>query len=248
MKKGLFLVILTLLQLSGAFAQEGTWNVIGSAGVAALSMRDVERDNQNDINGWNLYENIPIGSFQPFDYAFSWSVSGSYRFDRDWAVTFGITDFKKEVAASYRDARVDLELRRTVGSMDFMAGLAYFFPPAIQQVETYFLLELGLMNSRATAEALGSKTEKINDSTYTYTTYDTHGVYDKSKLIVNVGVGATSQMFEPLFMRVQATYKMAKIGKIDGEVTQFGATVPHTTSIDFDYSSFLITIGFGISF
>ena len=47
-------------------------------------------------------------------------------------------------------------------------------------------------------------------------------------------------------MKLEGFYKFAKIGKIDGELTQFGAPVPHTTSIDFDYSSFFITLGFGM--
>jgi len=239
--------VLFFFPFAVAIAQEGTWTFSGSAGFAALSLRAVEQDNENDVRGWNVYENIPIGSFQPLDYAFTYSLSGSYRFDRDWAVTVSVVDFKKEVATSYRDGSTDLRLRRSVGSTDLMAGLAYFLPPALYQVETYFLVEVGLMNSRATAEAIGSKTQKLNDSTYSYATYDTHGVYEKSKMIVNVGLGATSQMFEPVFMKVQAVFKFAKIGKIDGEVTQFGTTVPHTTTIDFDYSSFIITIGFGIT-
>ena len=209
-------------------------------------MKDVEGDNKKDVELWNLYENIPIGNFQPLDYALAFSASGSYRFDRDVAVTFAVSNFRKEVVASYHGDQVSLDLRRDVGSTDFKVGLAYYLPPAIYRVESYVLVEVGVMNSRATATAFGTKTEKAADSTLTTTTYDSEGVYEKSKMFVTAGVGATSMMFSNVFMKLEAIYKFARIGTIDGQLRRFAVTNPHTTSIEFDYSGFFITIGFGI--
>ncbi|MBF8248881.1 MAG: hypothetical protein HW374_1681, partial [Bacteroidetes bacterium] len=40
----------------------------------------------------------------------------------------------------------------------------------------------------------------------------------------------------------------ARIGTIDGQLRRFAVTNPHTTSIEFDYSGFFITLGFGMEF
>jgi hypothetical protein len=229
-------------------AQEGTWTLSGSTGVVVLTLNDVEGDNRKDVELWNLYEKIPIGDFQPLDYALAFSASGSYRFDRDMAVTFAVSNFRKEVVASYHGDQASLDLRRDVGSTDFKLGLAYYLPQAIYRVESYVLVEVGVMNSRATATAFGTKTEKAADSTLIITTYDSEGVYEKSKMFVTAGVGATSMMFSNVFMKLEAIYKFARIGTIDGQLRRFGVTAPHTTSIDFDYSSFFITFGFGMEF
>ena len=229
-------------------AQEGTWTLSASTGVVVLTLKDVEGDNRRDVELWNLYEKIPIGDFQPLDYALGFAASGSYRFDRDIALTFGVTNFRKEVATSYHGNDASLEMRRAVGTTDFKLGIAYYLPRTFQDIESYFLVELGSMRSRATADAFGTRTEKAADSTITIITYNTQGVYEKSKLVVTAGFGATSRVFSNVFMKLEGFYKFAKIGKIEGELAQFGAPVPHTTSIDFDYSSFFITVGFGMEF
>ncbi|MEK6565116.1 MAG: hypothetical protein AABZ41_00260, partial [Bacteroidota bacterium] len=82
---------LLLASFSPLHAQEGTWTLSGSTGVVILTLKDVEGDNRRDVELWNLLEKIPIGNFQPLDYALGFAVSGSYRFDRDIALTFGVT-------------------------------------------------------------------------------------------------------------------------------------------------------------
>ena len=243
--KALMLLLPASLSLH---AQEGTWTLSGSTGVVVLTLKDVEGDNRRDVELWNLYEKIPIGDFQPLDYALGFAASGSYRFDREIALTFGVTTFRKEVATSYHGNEASLEMRRAVGTTDFKLGLAYYLPQTFQDIESYFLVELGSMRTRATADAFGTRTEKNADSTITIITYNSQGVYEKSKLVVTAGFGATSRLFSNVFMKLEGFYKFAQIGKIDGELTQFGAPVPHTTSIDFDYSSFFITLGFGMEF
>ena len=243
--------LFSLLILTSAFplsAQEGTWTLSGSTGIVVLTLKDVEGDNRRDVELWNLLEKIPIGNFQPLDYAMGYAASGSYRFDRDIALTFSVTNFRKEVATSYRGSEASLEMRRTVGTTDFKLGLAYYLPRSFQDIESYFLVELGSMMTRATADAFGTRTAKNADSTLTLITYDSQGVYEKTKLVVTAGFGATSRLFSNVFMKLEGIYKFAKIGKIDGTLTSFGAPVPHTTSIDFDYSCFFITLGFGMEF
>ncbi len=237
---------LLLASFSPLHAQEGTWTLSGSTGVVILTLKDVEGDNRRDVELWNLLEKIPIGNFQPLDYALGFAVSGSYRFDRDIALTFGVTTFRKEVATSYHGSEASLEMRRVVGTTDFKLGLAYYLPRTFQDIESYFLVELGSMRSRATADAFGTRTGKNADSTITLITYNSQGVYEKSKLVVTTGFGATSRIFSNVFLKLEGIYKFAKIGKIDGELVQFGTPVPHTTSIDFDYSCFFITLGFGM--
>ena len=249
MKHSFRILIFFLFALSFPLrAQEGTWSLTGSAGVVVLTLKDVEGDNRRDVELWNLVEKIPIGDFQPLDYALGFAVSGSYRFDRDIALTFGVTNFRKEVATSYQGSEASLQMRRAVGTTDFKLGLAYYLPRTFQDVESYFLVELGSMMTRATADAFGTRTDKAADSTITIITYNSQGVYEKSKLVVTAGFGASSRLFSNVFMKLEGFYKFAKIGKIDGTLTQFGAPVPHTTSIDFDYSSFFFTLGFGMEF
>ncbi len=246
-----FSTILPFFIIASAFplrAQEGTWSVSASTGIVVLTLKDVEGDNRRDVELWYLNENIPIGNFQPLDYALGFAASGSYRFDRDIALTFGVTTFRKEVATSYHGSEASLEMRRVVGTTDFKFGLAYYLPRSFQDIESYFLVELGSMRTRATADAFGTRTEKNADSTITLITYDSQGVYEKTKLVVTAGFGATSRLFSNVFMKLEGIYKFAKIGKIDGTLTSFGAPVPHTTSIDFDYSSFFISLGFGMVF
>jgi hypothetical protein len=210
-------------------------------------MTQVDEDNQRDIEGWNR-QGVYIGSFPSIKNAFMLSLKGVYRHDRDVAVSLAVADGSREVSTSYTTPEQTLTLIRSVGFTDVTFGVLYHFPLAFHSVESYLGGEVGFMWARAQAEAYGTKTIKIVDSTQTIVTVDTKGIYKARKTMANVTAGATVWVFEPVFVRAEAQYKVGNVGKMDGHVTRTGSERDETTSIEFNYSGFLLTLGLGVRF
>ncbi len=237
---GLFVV--TLVQ-----AQERTFTLSLSAGLAHMSLDQVDQDNQSDVEGWNR-QGIFIGSFPSLKNAFMLSAKGSYRYDRDVAFSFSFSDASREVSTLYNTPEQTLKLVRSVGFTDATFGVVYHFPLYYDLAESYAGAEVGLMWARAHAEAYGTRTLKIVDSTETFPTLDTKGTYNATKTMVNALVGMHVRVFESLFLSAELKYKVGKVGKMDGHVTRIGSEGDETTSIEFDYSGLLITLGLGVKF
>lgn len=242
-----FSFLLALLALQISSAQEHTFLFSVSAGLARMSLDQVDEDNQRDVEGWNL-QGVPIGSFPSMKNAFMLSLKGSYRYDRDIALLFSISDASQEVSTSYNTSDQTLELIRSVGFTDATFGVLYHFPLYYDIAESYAGAEIGVMWARARAKAYGTRTRKIADSTETVPTVDTKGTYKANKTIVNALAGMTVQVFEPLFLSAELKYKVGKVGKMDGHVTRIGDERDETTSIEFDYSGLLVTLGLGVRF
>lgn len=237
---------IVLLSVIGEVAksQEGTWMFSGSVGTATFALQQVNDDLENDVQGWNT-AGIPISPFPPLKSALLASGTVSFRYDRDFDVSLSVIYASKQVETSYKDADQLLLLKRSVGSTDLMMGLAYHPPPAIYFVDWYFEVNVGYIFARAGSDAFGTKT-KQTDSTQTVTTLDTQGSFRKTKLIAAGGVGANVKILESVAIKLQAKYRVATLGKLDGDVTRLGDTQPQTTSIEFDYSGFLFSLGVGI--
>lgn len=240
-------VVLLLLISFSSFAQENTFSLNLSAGLARLQLDQVDEDNQRDVEGWNR-QGVFIGPFPSIKSAFMLSLKGVYRHDRDVAFSLSVSDGSREVSTSYTTPEQTLTLVRSVGFTDVTVGVLYHFPLYYDRVESYIGGEVGFMKARAEAEAYGSKTVKIVDSTQTFVTADTKGKYRASTTMASVMLGATVQLFEPLFLRAEAQYKVGKVGKMDGHVTRMGTEREETTSIEFNYSGFLLTLGVGVRF
>lgn len=237
--------VLTLTPPLALFAQEETFSVNISAGFARLQLDQVDDDNQRDVEGWNR-QGVFIGPFPSIKNAFLLSVKGVYRYDREVAFSFSISNGSREVSTSYTTSEQTLTLIRSVGFTDVTVGVLYHFSLYSGRAESYIGGEAGLMNARAEAEAYGAKTTKIVDSTQTIITADTKGKYSAGKTMASVIVGATARVVEPLFLRAEAQYKVGNVGRMNGRVTRIGSEREETTSIEFNYSGFLFTLGIGI--
>ncbi len=240
-------LLLLFMSTSLLSAQEGTFSFSLSAGLARLSLDEVDRDNQRDVEGWNR-QGVVIGAFPSMKNSFMLSFTGAYRYERDVAFSFSVSDGSREVSTSSSTPEQTLTLIRSVGFTDFTFGVLYHFPLYYDLVESYAGAEVGLMRARAQAEAYGRKTIKIVDSTQTVVTADTKGTYKASKTTVNVTLGSTVRVFAWVFLRAEAQYKVGKVGKMDGRVTRMGSELEETTSIAFNYSGFLLTLGLGVRF
>lgn len=241
------LVSFILLTVAACFshAQERTFSFSLSAGYARLSLDQVDEDNQRDVEGWNR-QGLPVGSFPSMKNAFMLSLKGVYRYERDVAFSLSVSDGSREVSTTYNTPEQTFTLVRSVGFTDFTFGVLYHVPIYYDVVEGYAGADVGLMRARANAEAYGTKTIKIVDSTQTVVTADTKGTYKASKTMVNVTLGTTVRVFEPMFLRAEAQYKVGKVGKMDGHVTRMGSEGEETTSIEFDFSGFFFTLGIGV--
>jgi hypothetical protein len=229
------------------FAQEGTFSLNLSVGLAHLQLDQVDEDNQRDVEGWN-HQGVFIDPFPSIKNAFMLSLKGVYRYDRDVAFSLAISDGSREVSTSYTRPEQTLTLIRSVGFTHVTLGVLYHFPLFYGRAEGYVGGDVGVLKARAQAEAYGSRMVKIIDSTQTFVTADTKGTYRASKTVADVTLGATVRLFEPVFLRTEAQYTVGKVGKMDGRVTRMGTERDETTSIEFNYSGFLFTLGVGVQF
>ncbi len=246
-RRGLLLAVTIIAFHQRAWSQERTLTVNASVGYKLLQMKDVDGDNQRDVEAWND-QGIPIGPFPPLKATLSLSISVSYRFNRDNAVSLSIATMSRQVVTSYNGPDATLDMKRSVGSTDITIGVVQYFRPLLYSVDWYAGVEVGLMFARADAEAFGTRTFTVSDSTETLTFLDTKAAYRATKIIVNFNLGAQVQVFEPMMVKLDVSYKFGGVGKMDGDVSRIGSTTHETTSIGFDYSGFVFNVGLGVVF
>ncbi len=236
-----------LLIPSTARAQEGTWTFSGSAGYAYISLSDVKADMRRDVDIYNStgHQLPPFPSVSP---ALAIAGKVDYRFERDFSASLSLFHASRRVESSYENAEHSLALVRDVGSTAALLGIAQHFP-AGPAGDLYIEGQLGMLFAKATSSIDWIRTYKMTDSSLTYVTEvqdDTRGTFRKSKLIFTIACGGTLAVVSPFIVRAEAVYRFAQIGKIDGTTTKFGLNQDQTTSINFDYSGFAVTIGIGI--
>ncbi|HWP81370.1 MAG TPA: hypothetical protein VNN76_01820 [Bacteroidota bacterium] len=235
---------------SVVLCQEGSWSVSASAGYAFLDFKNVDRDNASDVEGYRRagYELPTIPSLRN---AFAYGGRITYRFERDNSFSLSVLETSRKVHTSFSRPEDSLALTRSVGSTTVLLGLAQHFEPVMDLLDWYAELNVGILFGRANSTAYQTHTSKRSETDpapITEVTDDTKGTYRKSKLIVGAGVGAMINVFDAVVLKLEASYRFAKVGTIDGEITTFGQSRPHTTSIDFDYSGFVLGLGVGIVF
>jgi len=223
------------------------WSLSVSAGIAQMNLDQVDGDNQRDVDGWNA-QGVFVPPFTSVKSALMVAAKATYRFERDIVLSLSAANAQQKVSTAYDTPEAKLSMTRSVGFTDLLFGVAYYFPIAPLRAETYVETEAGVMFARADAEAYGTQTTKVVDSTQTTIIADTKGIFRYTKPIVNVAVGANITILEPFFVRLQAQYKFGNVGTMEGDVTRFGEKRREETTIEFNYSGFLFTLGVGIAF
>lgn len=249
---GTFLpTFLVFLFLIGFFqplaAQEGTWTFSASVGYATLEMTAVDDDNRNDVEGFND-AGIPIGPFPLLNASPFFTGKVHYRLDREFGASLRVQYFSKEVSTRFEHPDEFLHLTRSVGATDIAGALIYYPQFQPYAFEWYIELNIALTFARARATANGEKNFKIDGQTNFVKTFDSDGNYKKSKLGVGIGTGVTMALTGPLFLRGEVSYKFAQMGTMDGTVRRFDSTTPQGTTIEFNFSGFLLSAGVGVEF
>ena len=232
-------------------AQEGTWTVSAGGGYAYIFLDAVKGDMDRDVRGYNN-AGLLLPPFPSPSSTLALEGKATYRFDREFSWSFTLNSSSRTVGTSWEDGTYALSLERTLSSVTAMLGLGYHLPTGYDQ-DVYLEVQLGYLFAKATSSADWTKSTKVADSTGMYVTVmetldDTRAKFTKSKLIVAAALGGTLRISGPLFIRGEALYRFGQIGTIDGTKTQFGQSVPQTTSIEFDFSGIFLTAGLGIEF
>lgn len=237
--------------LTGLFhplaAQEGTWTFSASVGYATLEMTAVDNDNRNDVEGFND-AGIPIGPFPLFKASPFFTGKVHYRLDREFGTSLRVQYFSKEISTRFDHPDEFLQLTRSVGATDIAGALVYYPQFQSYAFEWYIELNIALTFAKARAIANGEKNFKIDGQTNFVRTLDSDGNYKKNKLGVGIGTGATMGLTGPLFLRGEVSYKFAQLGTMDGTVRRFDSTTPQGTTIEFNFSGFLLSAGVGVEF
>jgi hypothetical protein len=228
-------------------SQDRTFTVSASAGITHLNLGDIDQDNQNDVNGWNA-QGIPIGSFPTLKTSFLYSLKGAYRIDRDIAFTVSVARSTHRVTAEYSAVNQELLLNRSLGFTDYTFGIVYHFPLYYDIIEGYAGGEVGIMNAYAHADAYAARLITIEEQEEVFPYVDTIGDYNVRKTIFNATLGANVHVIGPAFLRVDALYKFANVGKMDGHVTRIDSEGDETTTIGFDFSGLVLTLGVSVRF
>lgn len=237
-----------LLQVSGVvvFAQEGTMTVSASAGPSALFFREVDDDGRKDIGAYNRL-GIPIGDYDPLSSTIALEGGIEFRFDRDVAFRLFGLSMTANTGTLYADSTILLRLDRELRSTDFGFDLIYFLPPLMYDMEAGLFVGIGRMTASATQETWQQHEQKSADTTVTIIDQDAFASYKKTKLYVRGG-GRLSWMFSPPFgLVLQAVYKYAPLGSLDGSLREFSFVREHTTTIEFDFSSLDVKLGLSVT-
>lgn len=244
---GIFLWITLLLGVISypytLHAQYRKWSVGAALGYNQLNLDAVDEKNQSDVEGWTR-QGLLLGQLGSVKRSPFYSVCVSYRYDREFGVSLAGSYWTKTVSSSYNGPDASLHLERGVGSTDFVVGITYYPPARPFFLEWYVQTSLGVSLARATAKAVGTQMVKNGSVLIPVTFVDTDGSYKKSKAIVGVVVGADMPLIGGLSLKVEAGYRFAQFGAMDGDVTQMGQHSVQTSTISFDYSGFQVSAGF----
>jgi len=245
-----FLVLSALLAFDclprRAYAQDRIWSFTASAGYAFLSLDEVDDDNSADVQGYNRM-GVPVSAFESVKRSPFFAARARYRLSREFA--FSLTGFynTKKVSTSYSSPAAALSLTRSVGSTDISLGIDYIPPSQLYFLEWYVRLDATLVLARAAAEARGTQTVKVDGVPTIVLTDETRATYKKSKLGVGVCIGADVPLSRSVFLHIEGGYRLARVGALDGDITQLGEQFTEKSTIEFNYSGFLLSAGVGFT-
>ncbi|MBI2619324.1 MAG: hypothetical protein HYW57_04525 [Ignavibacteriales bacterium] len=245
----LFLVPLMLATTgsSAARAQEGTWTFVASAGAGFVGMEDVNRTLERTVRFWNEVEFIPVGPFSKFSVVPSFGFRTSYRYDRDVAVSLSASFFSAKVRNHYSDPSVELDMERSVGSVDLLLGLSYFFPLE-WSLELQTFVDAGVIFARADALTFNSRVEKTGPDVVTTVYYDTDAKYRGTKAVATFGSSLTWSALSPFVLRTELSYRFARIGEMKGTIRKTQGTFEDLSQTVFDFSVLSVNLGIGYQF
>lgn len=237
-------VVLFGLQAPGsaAFAQEGSWTLMASAGIALLQFDAVDEDGRRDIEAFNAL-GVPIGSYPSLRCAPLAEVSAQYRFERDMAVAPFVSYQQARTNVAFRDSAHFLSLDRRLTSTLAGFDVLYYFPPIIGGSEVS--LSVGLANLWASADQVTRETETVKSGPLTEerALQDAYAIYRKSKLVVRASVRADVPFSERVSFTAVAHYLHAPMGSLPGTLREFALERPHDTTIEFNYSALQFLLG-----
>ncbi len=219
-----------------------------SGGISSPALRAVNETLDKTIRDWNQNLQIPIGPIDHFSVAPAFGFRATYSYDRDMSVSISASYSRQTVNAAYSDAVAHLDLDRSVQTTAVMAGLAYCFPPLLYDMEVSLGVDVGLLFARAEAVSYYSREEKSGETTVTVVYYDSEAIYKKTKLITDATAILTWRVFQPFFLKTEASYRFGNVGKMDGEVRRLQGAIQEQTLTDFNFSGFIVTVGIGILF
>lgn len=233
---------MVILCTSTLIAQSHPWSITGSAGTSILNLGAVDDDNAADAEGW-ARQGYTVSRFPSVKQALLYSARLSYRHDREFAVSMIALYSSKTVRASYHSYDGDLDLSRGIGSTDIILGIAYYPAAQLYFLEWYFQATFGLTFASATANATGVRYVKIAGVPTPQPLIETVATFSRTKTSVGAGAGMDIPILQRVAIKAEALYRVAQVGAMSGTVSRFGEQSDETTTIDFDYSGFLITAG-----
>ena len=230
-----------------AAAQDEGWSITLSAAANLLQMGSVNETLDMTVADWNSNA-IPIGPFPHFQSAVSYSARVVYRLDDQLGLTASVSTYGAKASDSYSDAQNYLSLDRSVGATDALVGVLYYLPPLVYRIDPYVLVEVGPVFARADGSTYQTQTVTNGGQTQTTVATNTLAAYRKTSGALGIGLGATMAVTDTWLLRGDLGYKFAKVGQMEGTLTRIAGTFEDTSTTDFDYSAFTISLGIGIAF
>jgi hypothetical protein len=227
--------------------QDRTFSLTGSAGYGLFSLSAVDAKNASDVVGWGSL-GIPVSDFASMKQSPFLSGRITYRYDRDFSVSIYGSYFSKTVSSSYDGTNAMLQLERSVGATDLSLGIAYYPAAQPNMFQWYLQVNLGILLARATAITEGTQATKPAGFVIMVPLVDTQAKYKKAKTSAAFFVGADMPLFQRVFLKGEAGYRVAQVGELDGDITRFGVQTNVTSTTVFDFSGFVVSVGVGIAF
>lgn len=230
------------------FGQEGTWSFSISGGPAFPGLADVNKTLDGTVSEWNQ-QDVPLAGLDHFSSVLQFSVRGLYRFERDFGISLVVSQFDRSVSGAYRDSSVILDLDRSVGATEIALGFSYVFPPTFYSTEISVNLDAGFFLARAGATTIHTAKHKAGRTDIDSVHLETDAQYGKSGVSAGIGIVVIVYAVGPLFVRGDAVYRAAKIGRMPGTVRRLeGAIIEEESVSRFDFSGLSASLGIGITF
>ena len=227
------------------FGQDRTFSITGSAGYGILSLSAVDAKNASDVVGWGSL-GIPVNDFASVKQSLFFSGRMTYRYSRDFSVSLYGSYFSKTVYSSYDGSNAVMQLERSVGATDLSLGIAYYPRAQPYLFQWYLQVNFGVFLPRVTAKTVGTQATKPAGFIIMVPLIDTDARYKKTKTFAAFFVGADMPLFQHVFLKGEAGYRVAQMGELDGEISRFGVQNNQPSVTLFDFSGFLVSLGVGI--
>jgi opacity protein-like surface antigen len=242
---GIAIAAMVILCSSQLYAQRHPWSLTASAGMSVLNLGTVDDDNAADAEGWAA-QGYPVSRFPSLKQQLLYSMRVSYRYDREFAVSLLAFYSSKTVQSAHHSPDDGLDLSRGAGATDIILGIAYYPAARPYFLEWYVQATFGLTFAQARANAVGFRNVKIAGVPTPEPFVDTDAKFSKTKTSVGVGAGIEIPVMSRVSINAEAFYRFAQVGAMSGTLTRFGDRTDATTTIEFNYSGFLLSTGIRI--